>query len=463
MKKLGVIVPYRNRPEHLKEFKRRIIRYLDRTEIPYQIIIVNQDEARLFNRGMLLNVGFIYAKKLNCDYVVFHDVDMIPVQVDYSYSDVPLHLANNINKETFDTYFGGVTMFSVETFEKINGYSNKYWGWGYEDDDLLLRCKKFEIELDEIKIKNTKGSGKTVKFNGVNSYVKGKNIFNLNHDLSIFISFHPEELVCDHTKENDEFSIFSIPGYDFSISYNSFSRYNFCTFGTEKNVLYVNSKIKTNYKTNICVTINHIDKFINVYQDGEKIGSIENFEKLYSYTKEPFFYLGVGDPNRLSNPKYFKGYFDSLIVFSEELSAEEVLNLSQNYSYGNYLLHESMKLYYDAKIISGYKLIDLSGNKNDGEIINCELKKEEIDEYYSVKIPFRRESEFQLLDHEESGFLGYKWKDQATRWNQLRFYNEVSKNDRFIGSEGLKNLKYTLSGVNTSEFEKNIIQINVGL
>ena len=298
MKKLGIVVPYRNRTEHLKEFKRRITRYFDRLEIQYEIIIVNQDEAKLFNRGMLLNIGFIYAKKMRCDYVVFHDVDMIPVQVDYSYSDIPLHLANNIEKETFDTYFGGVTMFPVEIFEKINGYSNKYWGWGYEDDDLLLRCKKFEIELDEIKIKNIKGSGKIVKFNGINSYVKGRNTFNFNHDLTIFISFYPDELTCDHTKEIDDFSIFSVPGYDFSISYNSFSRYNFCTFDSGKNVLYVNSKIKTNYKTNICVTISNIDKIINVYQDGIIIGSVENFEKLYPYTKEEFFYIGVGNPNR---------------------------------------------------------------------------------------------------------------------------------------------------------------------
>lgn len=460
MKKLGIIVPYRNRPEHLKEFKRRIVRYLDRTEIPYHIIVVNQDESKLFNRGMLLNIGFIHAKMINCDYVVFHDVDMIPVQVDYSYSDTPIHLANNIDKETFDTYFGGVTMFTVEDFEKINGYSNKYWGWGYEDDDLLLRCKKFDIKLDEVKIKNIKGSGKTVKFNGVNSYVKGKNTFNFNQNLSIFISFHPNELVCDHTKENDEFSIFSVPGYDFSISYNSFSRYNFCTFNTEKNVLYVNSKIKTNYKTNICITINHTDKIIGVYQDGEKIGSIDNFDKLYSYTKEPFFYIGVGDPNRLDNPKYFNGYFDTLIVFSEELSPDEVLNLSKNYYYGKYSISDSAKLYYDAKIISGYKLIDLTGNGNDGEIVNCELKKEDIDEFVTVQVPFRRESEFQLLDHEENGFLGYKWKDQSTRWNQLRFYNEVSKNDRFIGSEGLKNLKYTLHG---KEVVDKITRVNVGL
>lgn len=40
-------------------------------------------------------------------------------------------------------YFGGVGAFSKEQFEKINGYSNKFWGWGGEDDDAYNRCSTF--------------------------------------------------------------------------------------------------------------------------------------------------------------------------------------------------------------------------------------------------------------------------------------------------------------------------------
>ena len=29
--------------------------------------------------------------------------------------------------------------FTGEQFEKTNGYSNEYWGWGGEDDDLFMR------------------------------------------------------------------------------------------------------------------------------------------------------------------------------------------------------------------------------------------------------------------------------------------------------------------------------------
>ena len=105
-RKVGIVVPFRNRHEQLDIFKERITKYLTDKDIPYEIIIVEQDDAKLFNRGMLLNIGFTYAEKLKCKYVVFHDIDMLPIDVDYSYSFTPIHLATNFSnqdRELFDT------------------------------------------------------------------------------------------------------------------------------------------------------------------------------------------------------------------------------------------------------------------------------------------------------------------------------------------------------------------------
>lgn len=468
-KKLGVIVPYRNRERHLKVFKEHMSEYLKNNNIRHEIIIVNQDDAKQFNRGMLLNIGFQYAEKLKCDYVVFHDVDMLPIEVDYSYSDIPLHLATDFilgngekTREIFDEYFGGVTMFNMDTFKQINGYSNKYWAWGYEDDDLLLRCKENNITLDTLKLKNFNNKTTALKFNGVDSYVIGKNTINTNLNATIFISFFPDRLLLNHEKESDEFAVFSIPGWDFAVCYNSFSRYNFCAFDTEHNALYINSKIKKNYKTNITLVIDKDVNVIKVYQDGEFIGETPTFKKLYFYRKEPKFYLGVGKPDRDLIPNYFRGYIDEFAYYDEILTEENIKNISVNRKdlLTSYITSSDLKIYYNSNYIENYQLKDLSCNDNDGIIVNCEITELDLDEYTEVKIPHRRKSLFKSLIHEENGFLGNKWKDQATRWNQLRFHNEVSINKELLNNDGLSNLEFVEYGVIKNN---KITEINVGI
>lgn len=473
-KKLGIIIPYRNRREHLKEFTRRLQRYMEKFDIPYKVYVIDQDEAKMFNRGMLLNIGYTYAKKDRCDYIVFHDVDMMPVHVDYSYSETPLQMAthfiirdDNTNRTIFDEYFGGVTMFPIEDFEKINGYSNKYWGWGFEDSDLLFRCRSNAIGLDNLRIKNMGMSSKSLKFNGYDSYVKCKNVFDTNGNLTFFVSFYPDEIVFDHTKEVDEFNVFTIPlhDYDFSICYNSFLRYNFCCFDEDTDVLYVNSNIKTNYKTNITVTVDNDNKIIKVYQDGYKIGETSFTKKLYEYNKKKHFYLGCGLPEKKS--KFFKGHITSFAGFNGVLSDEEVMEISVNEhkdfreNFDDYHSSEKLKLYYKADEIEKYKLIDLTGNKNHGEIVNCEINNLSLTKYKIIKIPHRRESTFQLLPHKENGYFDNKWRYQATRWNQLRFNNEIKLNVELTKMDGLNTLEFIEHG--KRRINEHITHINVGI
>ena len=43
--------------------------------------------------------------------------------------------------------FGGIQAFKKQDYLAINGYSNKYWGWGAEDDNLFkrIRTKGFSL------------------------------------------------------------------------------------------------------------------------------------------------------------------------------------------------------------------------------------------------------------------------------------------------------------------------------
>jgi hypothetical protein len=326
--KLGIIIPYRDRYEQLIKFKKVLIKYLNSKGIDFELIVIEQDDGKMFNRGKLLNIGFIYAKKLKCNYVVFHDVDMLPHDVDYSYSEIPLLLASNfktiggIKKVSSDQYFSGVTLFPIELFEKINGYSNEYWGWGYEDDDMLYRCQICNIPLDKKEIPQMGGTTAALKFNGENAYVKAKNVINNKTSFTIFITFYPDELTCNHETYDDSFSVFTVPGFDLSINYSSYSRYNFEMYGNKKNIIYINSDIKKNYKTNITVTIDFDKKEIKMYQDGDFVSTTKYDGKIHDYSKVDDFYLGVGDPNREENKKYFKGLISSFSVFSEILNQE---------------------------------------------------------------------------------------------------------------------------------------------
>ena len=44
-------------------------------------------------------------------------------------------------KLPYKTYFGGVSAISVEHFKLVNGFSNQFWGWGAEDDDMAKRLR----------------------------------------------------------------------------------------------------------------------------------------------------------------------------------------------------------------------------------------------------------------------------------------------------------------------------------
>ena len=457
MHKLGIIVPFRDRYEHLIEFKAKIIEYLKPTNIQYELIVIEQDDAKLFNRGMLLNIGFKYAKKLNCDYVAFHDVDMIPIDVDYSYSEIPIHLSTNfISKHAdfkrivFDEYFGGVTIFPIEAFEAINGYSNEYWGWGYEDDDLLHRCKLSNIPLNSKDILVNGSNTAALKFNGINAYVTAENVIDIKREFSIFVSFYPDELICDHMKINDIFTLFSIPGYDFRISYNGFRRYSTEIFTEKKQIIYINSDIKPTYKTNIVVTVNPTKKLITMFQDGELIGYEYYETPLYDYNAESTFYLGCAniDTTNKIDETYFKGLINAFAIYDNILTDEEIKEISTNKYFGltqNFGKYESagfLKTYYDAKFIKSYELIDLSENTNNGKIFNCEIVGLSYDEIKIIQTPYRRDCTFLLLSHDENGYINNSWKNITTRYNQLKFHNEMEQGHRNFKLDGLSNCKY---------------------
>ena len=114
------------------------------------------------------------------------------------------------NQEVFDTYFGGVTIFPIDAFKKVNGYSNEYWGWGFEDDDLLLRLTEQNIGTDFEIHQSEKEFNAGLYLHGDESYISCLNSINLDEDFTIHCTFKPDDIIPDYQKTHDEYCVFSI-------------------------------------------------------------------------------------------------------------------------------------------------------------------------------------------------------------------------------------------------------------
>uniref|UniRef100_A0A1I8BX13 Glyco_transf_7N domain-containing protein n=1 Tax=Meloidogyne hapla TaxID=6305 RepID=A0A1I8BX13_MELHA len=148
--KVAIVVPYRNREPHLRTFLNNIHRFVQKQQLDYAIFIVEQMGTFAFNKGRLTNIGVLEAIRVYpFDCIVFHDVDTYPENDNllYTCSSQPKHFSVYLErvgyKEFYPGFVGGVLAISVEQLRKINGYSNDFWGWGGEDDDINTRFQAY--------------------------------------------------------------------------------------------------------------------------------------------------------------------------------------------------------------------------------------------------------------------------------------------------------------------------------
>ncbi|XP_058418477.1 beta-1,4-galactosyltransferase 5 isoform X2 [Diceros bicornis minor] len=99
--KVAILIPFRNRHEHLPVLFRHLIPMLQRQRLRFAFYVIEQVGTQPFNRAMLFNVGFQEAMKdLDWDCLIFHDVDHIP-ESDRNYygcGQMPRHFATKLDK-----------------------------------------------------------------------------------------------------------------------------------------------------------------------------------------------------------------------------------------------------------------------------------------------------------------------------------------------------------------------------
>ena len=492
MKRLAVILPYNE--EHSENFTNHFKAIIkESSDFYYKLIFLKQKSNRPLNKGKLFNIGYMLHKD-KFDYFCFHDSDLIPVseECDYSCEDgKPISLVamrgkiefcEHENIEDFDDYtlpyeeyFGGATIFSKENFEKVNGYSNNYWGVGYEDYDLLLRCvvKGLSIITElESQVSKTYGN-----FNGVNSYLeidcdnaKIKNSTNKNFTMSAW--FCPDGAPpygAEVDNNRCEYSIFTRPGYHTGLSYihGGFLK---CVVwirplgSSEREPVVIQTPLRTGQWYHVGMVVDDREQTLTLYLDGKEIGKKDYEGQLVEYLNKPF-YIGVGDPNLSVWKNYYKGQIAEVGLWSDTLKDYEMELIFDKGIINNKGEYTTSKLpvgTWDFK--SGYSDItfDMSGNGNHAKFHNVEFANKSLKNNTERYLPYRRNGAYGYLSSEEQ----YLNLDNLTRTehaevvsNRNTFNKKVRLNMSDIDKDGLSSTRFRIVNRQNYQGKHEIIEV----
>jgi xylosylprotein 4-beta-galactosyltransferase len=146
--------------ESLQRLCSRLPRHLERHGIEFALLLVRQVDTHPFNRGALVNTGLsavmqhmVHGSKFRPDwhtYLALQDIDRFPTQENRScepfsstyYSD-PGPMPRVLHPTS---YTGGVLLLQSTLFRAVNGFSNRFWGWGHEDNELYLRLRRCGLQ-----------------------------------------------------------------------------------------------------------------------------------------------------------------------------------------------------------------------------------------------------------------------------------------------------------------------------
>jgi hypothetical protein len=105
------------------------------------------DQMRAFNRGALLNAGYMLAEASGASHIALHDVDFVPqATAAHLYVEPltsgPRHVIGRVDSA------GGIVVVEPWMFRLANGHSNCMWGWGFDDHDLMERFRSVGLAMD---------------------------------------------------------------------------------------------------------------------------------------------------------------------------------------------------------------------------------------------------------------------------------------------------------------------------
>jgi hypothetical protein len=458
--KLGICIPYRDRKEHLEKLIPVLSEHLTNNGIDHKFYVGHQVDDKLFNRGVMKNVAAKFAFEDGCDYIAWHDVDMLPHKdCDYSYpGDTPVHIATKLSKHKYgleyDQYFGGIVLFTKDQVEKTNGYSNEYWDWGQEDDDLFWRCYYEGYTTGKVIKKYPKKM--TGEFNGVDSYLEllTTNGINdcLHNDHTISILFkpelqpekHPIWLIGDKNKRFVEYPLLrKIGSWTWGLSYNNSRAITMLLFDKDKKFMYNWGKRFENLWTWVTMSYSKEKSVVSFYINNDLTCQMNGIKqnipfpingKLYQHKKNKPFIIGTCPFSNV----FYKGKIAEVNIYDKYFDNIDKTFLENE----NPVLH-----------------CDFNNKSNQG--VNLQCVPEDIEIIENI-LPIRREGGVFCLSHPPEGYVNGNWiKGETTARNEKRLVTEMQQQKIDYKNEGMNTLKYEL--VSSGMYQDNCLIINVKL
>jgi hypothetical protein len=455
--KLGVCVPYRNREMHLNEFVPKVGKYLKDQGIDFCMYFAHQVDDKLFNRGATKNIAAKHAFEDGCDYIVWHDIDMIPEEnggADYSFpSKGPRHIATQISQMDYQLkyheYFGGAVLFSKEDVLATNGYSNDYWDWGMEDDDLFWRCQ-LEGLTNQTYIDTELSNQKYKRLDGNKSFIKipfQRELRSLNsrsHTLSVLLRArqqpdkNPIFLIGSNKRKYVEYPVVRVKGYDYGIGFNNSRTVSLTYWNTFHQHNYMWVKRYDEQWTWVTAVFDTLERKTHFYLNGSEVDSRGGYGthspltftgRLKNYGSEDW-YIGTSpsEPDD-STIKYFKGDIAKVFAWKRPLSQKEVASLHSTVPQDDLAID-----------------LDFNNPTTHFNEYGTENRIEDILVPNSI-LPHRVEGKFRCLPHEDEGIINGKFaKGETTARNERRYVLQMQQEQINYKEDGIKQVKYELVG-----------------
>jgi hypothetical protein len=441
----------------------------DKKNLDWKIFFIEQLTNKPLNWGKCFNIGYKFVTTDTDFYnnLVFQDMRLLPIFDNNIYNpvDKPMHLGYsyigddaysedlsiedfNNDQPLYDTFAGGSIMIPTNLFKLINGFSNKYWGYGFHDDDFFERIKIFNLPND---VKYTKDSELNyIKLNGQTSYAQ----FTENEvidglfedDFTINVKFMVDRIPSfDVSTDNNrcEYQLICKPGFHSGISITNNSTLKLNVFDSKDKLESTEIRIGPKIWYDVNWSYDRDNLLSSFYVNGRLIRSIKMKNPIKNYDKCPL-YVGVGNPRGKQWRSYYEGNISTISIYKKYMDPLEIDQLF-NYGVESFTKTRGVLPITYIPFKSGYKNMsfDMSKNLNHLQLIQCDILTGVLKKATIKSTPYRKHGIFRYNGNIMSDYIGKK--SYTNNKNNYKILTEtVNGGEVVVKSDGLNNLRFKL-------------------